>query len=106
MPLLVDFYLNERVSVSCGPELAYLLSAKQEWERETYDLEDWYNKKFEFSGVVGLNYKITRNFDLGVRYSHGLTQTTDIDHFDENGVLIPNGKEFNHYAQLFVRFKL
>lgn len=106
MPLLVDFYLNERVSVSCGPELAYLLSAKQEWERETYDLEDWYNKKFEFSGVVGLNYKITRNLDLGVRFNLGLTQISEAKYFDENGIRFSNAKEYNQYLQCFVRFKI
>lgn len=106
MPLLVDFYLNERVSVSCGPELAYLLSATQELNGKSYDFEDWYNKKFEFSGVVGLNYKITRNFDLGLRFNLGLTQISEAKYFDENGIRFSNAKEYNQYLQCFVRFKI
>lgn len=106
MPILADYYLNDRISISFGPELAYLLSSQIKIDGNSIDAQKVYDQKFELSGVVGLNFELESNIDLGVRYSHGLTHISEITYFDENGFHLSNGKEFNHYAQLFVRFKL
>lgn len=106
MPILADYYLNDRISISFGPELAYLLSSQIKIDGNSIDAQKVYDQKFELSGVVGLNFELESNIDLGVRYSHGLTHISEITYLDENDFHLSNGKEYNHYAQLFVRFKL
>jgi len=93
MPILIDFYILDRLFVSVGPEIAYLAE------------KNYANPSFELSGLVGVNYNIIKHIDLGLRYNHGLTYFTSFDLIDDYGNLTGTAKEYNQYLQFIIRFK-
>jgi len=66
------------------------------------------NRKFAWSGVVGGAYKIFDNLDIGIRYSHGLTQISDKAFWvaDESNENPTEWKNYNQYLQFFVKLKI
>lgn len=107
IPILCDFYLSEKLFFSIGPEMNYLLHAENKSTYGSVEITNL-NNKLELSGVIGCTYKISEDLDAGIRYSHGLTQTSDKafwinDELDE----IPSElKDYNQYLQLFIKMKL
>ena len=106
IPLLADFYLSDKISISVGPEFAYLINAKVKSNGESRNIPNYYDKNFELSGIVGFNYNLHKYFDIGLRYNHGLTYTGKITWTDKNNDFLGESKEYNQYFQLFFRFKI
>lgn len=106
LPILADFYLGEKFSISVGPEFSYMINAKAKSTDFSNDISGFYKKKFELSGIVGINYHFHKNFDIGLKYNHGLTYTSKVEWTDDNGIEIGQTKEYNQYFQCFVRFKI
>jgi len=74
LPLVLGYQLTDYLTLQFGPELGYLLKTGN--PNDTFDLEI-YNKRFEFGVTSGVQIIILDNFDLGIRYAHGLTSTID-----------------------------
>lgn len=106
LPILVDFYMGEKLFLSVGPEFAYMINAKLKSKDNLQDISKFYENDFEISGVLGINYNIHANFDIGIRYNHGLTYSSILTLRDADGASIGESKEYNQYFQVFVRFKL
>jgi hypothetical protein len=106
MPVLMDMYFTHKLFLSLGPEIAYMLNARIKTKNDAVAINDLYNRQFELSGIIGLNYKITEKVDVGFRYNHGLTYTREIIYTDNVGLLIAKPKEFNQYFQVIVRCKI
>jgi hypothetical protein len=107
LPMLLDIYLTKKICLSAGPEIAYMINAKLKLkEHNPGSNTDSYDKRFELSGIIGLNYKITEKFGVNIRYNHGLTYTRELTQFENlvNSTTIPT--EYNQYFQLSVRYKL
>ena len=95
VPVLFDVYVTKKIFVSLGHEFAWLVDATKEYTNgETVSLSE-YNKDLELSGLIGLNYNIIKNLDVGLRYSRGLSNTIDSEDLTE----------YNQYLQLLLRFK-
>jgi hypothetical protein len=105
MPLLVDYFINDKLYLSLGPEFAYLINAKAKSSNQTNDITKYYDRRNELSGLIGINYNIYKWFDIGLRYNHGLTYYSKIDLVNENGDKVGNVKEYNQYFQLILRIK-
>ena len=106
LPVLTDFYMSNRFFVSIGPELSYLLSAKTNQEGLN-KVTDIFDNRFEFSGVVGINYNINKNLDTGIRFNHGISCIDKIVLTnDTNGEITGESRLYNRYIQCFVRFKI
>lgn len=107
LPVLSDFYLSDNLYFSIGPEINYLLNAKY---KSNYGTEEISNimRKLELSALINGTYKILDNLDIGIRYSRGLTLTSDKffwvpDELSEN----PNKlKVYNQYLQFFIKVKI
>jgi hypothetical protein len=106
MPILADIYISDKLFVSVGPELGYMINAKAKSKDYSNDITDIYDKRFELSGLIGVNYSIIKNVDIGIRYSYGLTYTSKMTLTDEQGNDKGEIKEFNQYLQLILRFKI
>lgn len=93
LPILADFHISKHFFISSGIEFAYLMSSKVVVGETThkFDLPD---KRFQLSGIIGLNYEIMKNLDIALRYIHELPYYRNRDY------------SFMHYAQFLVRFKL
>lgn len=106
LPLLVDFYLTRKLSLSVGPEFAYLMSAKVNYDGKFTDISYAYDNKFEVSGMAAINYTILPKVDIALRYSHGFTKTTQIDFTDIHNEPLGHVKEYNQYLQLLLRARI
>lgn len=106
MPLLADFYITDELFVSVGPEFAFLINAKAKSKDQSADINDWYDNTFELSGMVGINYNIFTKFDIGLRYSHGISYSNKLIWTDIEGNVVRESNEYNQYWQFILRFKI
>ncbi|MFV8347125.1 porin family protein [Flavobacterium sp. ZB4P13] len=85
IPLMGKYYLTKGLSVEAGPQIGFLLSAKN----EKTDVKDSFNT-FDFGVNFGLGYKLDNGLNFGVRYNLGLTDINNLDNYsgkNKNGVL-------------------
>ncbi|OIV43995.1 porin family protein [Flavobacterium johnsoniae] len=80
IPVLAKFYVTKQFTVEAGPQLGFLVSAKQEGE----DAKDFY-KSVDLGFNFGVGYNFTENVGVGLRYTVGLSNVGDYDSedFDE-----------------------
>jgi len=103
VPLMLQYYIIRGLAVEAGPQLGFLLSAKDkpdEWQSR--DIKSGM-KRTDFALNVGASYQLPA-MPLGVyaRYSLGLTNIYD----DGHGGVFENSSGKNRMVQfgLFVRF--
>ncbi|MDD2632634.1 MAG: porin family protein [Bacteroidales bacterium] len=106
LPVLADFYITKKLSLSVGPEFAYLLSAKVHYDGNNTDISDGYDPKFEVSGMAAINYTILPRIDIALRYSHGFTTISEMEFTNEMGEPTGEAKEKSQYLQLMVRARI
>ena len=90
IPLMAKFYVSEKFSLEAGPQVGFLMSAKNDFEiSETIDGDtDSFSseedikdslKGIDFGLNLGLSYDFTENLFAGARYNLGLTDLNDTD---------------------------
>jgi hypothetical protein len=111
-PLLAEIYVLRKLFLSVGPEFSYLTSAKAvnvyPSHTHTTDVSSTYKYKLEISGLIGINYMISKRFDIGLRYNHGFTYIAKIDINIYNGSnwYIYPVKQQSQYLQLVLRVRI
>ena len=79
VPLMAKFYVGEGFSLEAGPQVGFLLSAKDVEEgEEDFDLKD-YIKGIDFGVNLGVGYKMEGGLNFGARYNLGLSDANDTD---------------------------
>lgn len=73
IPVLAKYYFTDAFSVEVGPQFGLLLTAKSKGE----DIEDLF-KSSDFGLNLGCGYNLTENFALGLRYTIGLSNISDV----------------------------
>ena len=84
IPLMGKYYLTKGLSVEAGPQIGFLLSAKN----DKTDVKDSFNT-FDFGVNFGLGYKLDNGLNFGARYNLGLTDINNLDNSsskNKNGV--------------------
>jgi hypothetical protein len=84
IPLMGKYYLIKGLSLEAGPQIGFLLSAKN----DNTDLKDSFNT-VDFGVNFGLGYKFDNGLNFGARYNLGLSDINNIDGFtskNKNGV--------------------
>lgn len=88
VPLMAKYYIAEGFSLEAGPQVGFLLSAKEEYDltftegsiTETMsgdeDIKDSL-KSIDFGVNFGVGYKLENGINFGARYNLGLTDTND-----------------------------
>ena len=92
VPLMAKFYVGEGFSLEAGPQIGFLLSAKDvEDGEDDFDLKD-YVKGIDFGLNLGVGYKLEGGLNFGARYNLGLSDINDSDEgdFDEGDFSIKN----------------
>lgn len=97
IPLMLQYELTKGFKVEFGPQVGFLLSAKNKWE-ESYngalgslsdsgkqDIKDD-TKTIDFGLNVGANYELENGINFSARYNFGLTKINDGDGKVKNGV--------------------
>lgn len=83
-PLMGKYYLTKGFSLEIGPQIGFLLSAKN----DDTDVKDSF-KTLDFGVNFGVGYKLDNGLNFGARYNLGLSDINDINGFSDknrNGV--------------------
>ncbi|MGO4772300.1 porin family protein [Flavobacterium sp. W22_SRS_FK3] len=78
VPVMAKYFITEAFSVEAGPQIGFLLSAKEDGE----DFKD-YAKSIDFGLNFGAGYDFTENLSAGVRYNLGLSNINDGEGSDD-----------------------
>ena len=82
MPIMGKYYVTKGLSIEAGPQIGFLLSAKN----ESIDVKDSFNT-VDFGVNFGLGYKLDSGLNFGARYNLGLSNINKEDTFtNKNGV--------------------
>ncbi|MDB2463024.1 PorT family protein [Algibacter sp.] len=74
LPLLGKYYITKGLSLEAGPQIGFLLSAKDEGT----DVKDNF-KTIDLGANLGLAYKLNNGLNFGARYNLGLSNINNID---------------------------
>ena len=84
IPLMEKYYVTKGLSVEAGPQIGFLLAAKN----EKTDVKDSFNT-FDFGINFGLGYKLDNGLNFVARYNLGLTDINNVENSsskNKNGV--------------------
>ena len=84
VPLMGKYYVTKGLSLEAGPQIGFLLAAKN----EKTDVKDSFNT-VDFGVNFGVGYKLENGLNFGVRYNLGLTDINNVDNSsfkNKNGV--------------------
>jgi hypothetical protein len=104
LPILANFYVTNKLFISMGPEFAYMINSKENLPLVGTGLIYFKENAFEVSGLVGLNYSLSKKVDIGLRYNHGFTKISILQWTDGYGPVIGESKVYNQYFQFIFRF--
>jgi hypothetical protein len=71
IPVLAKIYVVERISVEAGPQIGFLLSAKERTDNDNTTIKD--QKKVDFGLNLGLAYDLKNGVFFQTRYNLGLS---------------------------------
>ena len=74
VPLMAKYYLTKGLSLEAGPQIGYLLSAKN----ESTNVKDTF-KKVDLAANLGIGYKLENGLNFGARYNFGLSNINNLD---------------------------
>lgn len=100
LPILFHFYLSNRISVQLGPEIAYLIKARDVSTSPLERLKNIYDHRFDFSGSASLNIGLTYYIDIGFKYNSSFIKVSSRDPYTGHTNLK------NQYLELFLILKL
>ncbi|WP_432410732.1 porin family protein [Rasiella sp. SM2506] len=84
MPLMGKYYVIKGLSLEAGPQMGFLLSAKN----EDTDIKDSLNT-VDLGVNFGIGYKLDNGLNFGLRYNLGLSDINDLEgvtNKNQNGV--------------------
>lgn len=76
IPVMAKFYVAEGFSLEVGPQVGFLLSAKEEFDGESEDIKDFV-KEIDFGVNFGVGYAMETGLNFGARYNLGLSDIND-----------------------------
>ena len=85
VPIMAKIKVSDELSVEAGPQVGFLLSAKDEFESAGDSGEDDIKddiKGIDFGANVGLVYQFDGGLNLGARYNLGLSNINDFEGSD------------------------
>jgi hypothetical protein len=96
IPVLLQYMINNGFRLQTGPQLGFLLSAKQKFGDVTVDVDDII-KSTDFSWVFGAGYIFTSGIGIDARFNLGLTDISEDSDFEARNRVFQVG--------LFYQFK-
>ncbi|GAA4239056.1 porin family protein [Postechiella marina] len=73
VPFMAKYYVTKKFSVEAGPQIGFLLSAKE----DDVDYKDLF-KTTNFAANLGIGYKLDSGLNFGARYNLGLSNINDV----------------------------
>ena len=86
VPLMFKYAIAEKFNVEAGPQIGFLVSAKEKYNGNSDDIKDQLNS-VDFSIGLGASYDFTQNLSADVRYNAGVSNIAkESDSKIRNGV--------------------
>ena len=98
IPVLAKFYVTKEFTVEAGPQIGFLVSAKD----EDQDIKDAF-KGTDYGFNFGAGYNFTDNISVGLRYTVGISSLIDRD-YDDFGSYFDSSKNSNLQLSLAYKF--
>ncbi len=83
VPVVAKYYVSEGLSLEVGPQVGFLISAKEDWEdintgesAEDDDVKDSF-KGIDFGANLGIGYKMESGLNFGAHYNLGFADLND-----------------------------
>ena len=80
LPILAKIYLSEKISVETGPQIGFLISAKEKTETDKITIENQNN--IDFGLNIGLAYELNSGVFFQTRYNLGLSNVNQSNSSD------------------------
>ncbi|MDR2910020.1 MAG: PorT family protein [Bacteroidales bacterium] len=78
LPIIAKLYVIKGLSLDLGPQLGYIISAKDKinknGETTTTNYYDIVDGKFDVAFAMGLSYKLSNRFSVSGRFNLGITE--------------------------------
>ena len=103
VPVALHLYLGESFFLQAGPQLGFLLSAKEKGEIDNRDVNENIKEDFtgtEFSLLTGLGFRLPGDVILGGRYNLGLSDISTADDEIISGLMRPSLR--NNILQFYI----
>jgi long-subunit fatty acid transport protein len=76
IPLLLRFNVIDKLNLHTGPQIGFLVSAKNKYDGNTTDVKD-NMKGVNLSWGFGAGYELPKNLNVSLRYNLGLSRIDD-----------------------------
>ena len=115
LPILANLYLTERFFISFGPEFSFLINKDENsqhlgQEFNYFKFNSFEENALEVSGLIGVNYSISKKIDLGLRYNHSLANFSVVSwinpRYPPGEGFMGNSNAYNQYIQFLFRYKI
>ncbi|OPZ31032.1 MAG: hypothetical protein BWZ00_00709 [Bacteroidetes bacterium ADurb.BinA174] len=107
IPILAEVFFSENITLTLGPELSYLLDAKEVIEKQSTDVLKQYNKnKLDVALQVGLYYTFNKHFDIGIKSGVSATRLGKFAILNSENEVVVEYDRRNAYGHVFLRVKL
>ncbi len=106
LPILANLYCTDKLFISIGPGFAYLINKDGNLDFSQNAFSPFEENAFEISGLIGVNYCITKRIDLGLRNNHALTHFSVVSWTDFYGNTLAQSNVYNQYFQFIFRYKI
>lgn len=81
VPVLVQYMFDEGFRLQTGPQIGFLVSAKNKIGDVEYDADDQI-ESIDFAWVFGGSYLFPQGLGIDVRYNHGISNISDVSGFE------------------------
>jgi opacity protein-like surface antigen len=78
IPVMAKYYITDGFSLEAGPQIGFLMSAKEKADGESADIKEFY-ESIDFGLNFGAGYDVSENINIGLRYSLGLSNIAKVD---------------------------
>lgn len=105
VPVILFYSPIKNFNIEFGPEAGYRIYNKTNDNPRQFS----FNNNFDLCAIIGLSYNINEKFNIGSRYSHGLTKMTDdVTYYDNQNNYLGTQHIYNsnRYFEIFVRYYL
>jgi hypothetical protein len=106
LPILLSYSPVNWLWFQAGPNFAYKLSAKSNFDNQYFDADYLFDNSVDYGGNIGFKVKLFGNFAIVARYYHGLAKITETEFRDENNVPLGSMKQYNTNGEISIAYKI
>jgi len=88
LPAYYIYQASQKIGISFGVELSYLIKANIESENGTNTINDQFFEKLDLGLLFGLRFALGAPFYLDFRYTHGLLRAIDLGSIKFNNMAL------------------